>query len=190
MTVTGFTLGAFSLLARPHSRRKRIALRDVLLGGISAIGLYGIFQLGDRMTRALVPGGGEQINQIYALKRLQSRPQLMARLTLIIAPAEELFWRGFLQGSISERWGGVAGALASAAAYGGAHLASGNFTLIGAATVAGAFWGGLRAVGATLGTLIVSHVLWDNWIFLIAPTSGGDGPDGSTPGGETTPRFG
>ena len=41
----------------------------------------------------------------------------------------------------------------------------------GAATSAGAFWGGLYALGMPLGGLIVSHILWDNLIFLIAPTT-------------------
>lgn len=182
MTLTGVILGGFSLLARPRLGRTRIGLREIFWGAISAAGLYGIFQLGDRLTRWLLPEGSEQIDQIYGLKRLRSAPELMARLTFIIAPAEELFWRGFLQGSISDRWGNVAGALASVAAYGGAHLASGNVTLIGAATVAGGYWGGLYAMGAPLGALIVSHVLWDNLIFLIAPTTGRDRDGEPSPG--------
>jgi len=28
----------------------------------------------------------------------------------------------------------------------------------------------LRAVGVPLGALVVSHVAWDIWIFLVAPT--------------------
>ena len=35
----------------------------------------------------------------------------------------------------------------------------------------GAFWGGLYGMGAPLGALIVSHIVWDNVIFLIAPTT-------------------
>ena len=45
-----------------------------------------------------------------------------------------------------------------------------NATLVGAATIAGAYWGLLRAIGVPLGALVVSHVAWDIWIFLIAPT--------------------
>ena len=43
-------------------------------------------------------------------------------------------------------------------------------TVLGAATIAGAYWGLLRAVGFPMGALVVSHVAWDIWIFLIAPT--------------------
>jgi hypothetical protein len=70
-----------------------------------------------------------------------------------------------------ERFGLIRGTLMGVAAYGGVHIASGNFTLVGAATVAGAFWGGLYSMGMPLGALIVSHILWDNIIFLIAPTT-------------------
>ena len=47
---------------------------------------------------------------------------------------------------------------------------TGNLTLVGAATVAGAFWGLLAAAGMPMAALIASHVAWDVTIFLIAPT--------------------
>ena len=42
--------------------------------------------------------------------------------------------------------------------------------MIGAATVAGAFWGGMAMLGAPPGALIISHAFWDVFIFLVAPT--------------------
>ena len=47
---------------------------------------------------------------------------------------------------------------------------TGNFTLFGAAGIAGAHWCLLYAAGAPLGALVVSHVTWDVWIFLVQPT--------------------
>jgi membrane protease YdiL (CAAX protease family) len=171
MTGTGLTLGSLALSAQPTLRKTRISLREILLGIGSAAALYGIFHLGDRLSRIIVPQGGEQIEEIYRLKRIRPRKELMARLGLIIGPAEEFFWRGFLQDGFMERFGRFWGTLLGVAAYGGVHIASGNFTLVGAATVAGAFWGGLYSLGMPLGALIVSHILWDNVIFLIAPTT-------------------
>jgi membrane protease YdiL (CAAX protease family) len=140
--------------------------------GIGSAGLlYGLFSLGDRMARSILPRGGQQIEQIYALKRLRPRGELMTRLALIIAPAEELFWRGLVQHDLMKRYGRFVGTMLGISAYGGVHLASGNLTLIAAASTAGAFWGGLYALGIPLGALIVSHIVWDNLIFLIAPTS-------------------
>jgi hypothetical protein len=41
---------------------------------------------------------------------------------------------------------------------------------MGAAGAAGAFWSALRAAGMPMPALIASHVAWDLWIFLVAPT--------------------
>lgn len=171
MTGTGISLGGLSLLAQPELRRTRIGIREIFLGLLSAAGLYGIFHIGDKLSKIIVPNGGKQIEEIYALKRIRPRQELMLRLGFIIGPAEEFFWRGFLQDGLMKKLGRFWGSVAAVAAYGGVHIASGNFTLVGAATVAGAFWGGLYAFGFPLGALIVSHIVWDNLIFLIAPTT-------------------
>ncbi|HUH97607.1 MAG TPA: CPBP family intramembrane glutamic endopeptidase [Anaerolineales bacterium] len=171
MTGTGIVLGGLALTAQPELRRTRIGLKEILLGIGSAAALYGLFQLGDRMARRIVPHGGEQIDSIYALKRIRPRRELMLRLGLVVGPSEEYFWRGFLQDGLMKKFGRFKGWLLGSAAYGGVHLASGNFTLIGAAAIAGGFWGALYALGVPLGALIVSHICWDNIIFLIAPTT-------------------
>ncbi len=171
MTGTGISLGGLALTTQPELRRTRIGLKEIILGLGSAAALYGIFHIGDRISRKIVPNGGEQIESIYALKRIRPRRELMLRLGLVIGPAEEYFWRGFLQDGLMKKFGKFKGWLLGTAAYGGVHIASGNFTLIGAATIAGGFWGGLYALGFPLGGLIVSHIAWDNIIFLIAPTT-------------------
>jgi hypothetical protein len=173
MTATGLALGAVALAADRESRRARVGPAEVALGLASAAALYGIFRVGDAVAREVMPRGSEEIGDIYALRSLRPREELAARLGLVIGPAEELFWRGFVQRR--------AGYLAATALYGGAHVVTENATLVGAATVAGAYWGLLRALGLPLGALIVSHVAWDIWIFLIAPTAAparGDGRAG------------
>jgi membrane protease YdiL (CAAX protease family) len=170
MTDTGLTLGILALLGEPRLRRTRFSLRDILIGLGSAGLLYGVFQIGDRMARRVMPEGETEINAIYGLETLRPRSELAARLALIIGPAEELFWRGLVQARLMRRYGTLPGLGLATAAYGSAHLVTGNLTLIGAATVAGAFWGGLAALGMPPGALIVSHSAWDVFIFLIAPT--------------------
>jgi CAAX protease family protein len=171
MTGTGLVLGAISLLAEPELRRTKVRLRDIPIGLASAAGLYAIFYAGDRMARRILPKGGDQIGEVYDLRQLRPTPELAARLALVIGPAEELFWRGLLQRRFSDHLGPWPAAATAAAAYAGAHIAARNFTLFGAAGVAGAFWSGLAAAGVPLGALIVSHIAWDLWIFLIAPTA-------------------
>jgi membrane protease YdiL (CAAX protease family) len=170
MTVTGFTLGSMALVAHPELRRLRPRPRDVGAGLVTAAGLYGVFQVGDRLARRIMPKGAQDIGDVYALRALRPAPELAARLAFVIAPAEELFWRGFLQRRLSHRLGRWRGAAAAAALYGGAHLATANLTLIGAAGVAGTSWSALAAAGLPMPALIVSHIAWDIWIFLIAPT--------------------
>ena len=170
MTWTGLTLGSLSLIAEPKLRRTRFGLREAALGLGSASILYVIFQIGDRLTRLLLPQGDREIGAIYGLEKLRPRQELAARLAFIIGPAEELFWRGLVQARLIEQFGLLPGYLLGTAAYGGAHLVTGNLTLIGAATVAGAFWGALAALGVPPGALIISHSFWDVFIFLIAPT--------------------
>jgi membrane protease YdiL (CAAX protease family) len=171
MTLTGLTLGGLAMAARPELRRTRIRGKEIALGLGIAAGLYGVFAVGDRMARRIMPNGGREIEEIYALRTLLPTPEIATRLALIIAPAEELFWRGLVQDRLQRRLGTWPGAAAASAAYGGAHLVTGNLTLLGAANVAGAAWGGLYAAGVPLGALVVSHVAWDLWTFLVAPTS-------------------
>jgi membrane protease YdiL (CAAX protease family) len=170
MTRTGIVLGSLALAAEPKLRRTRFSLRDVFIGLASAGVLYVIFQMGDRLTRIILPQGASEINSIYGLESLRPRQELAARLTFIIGPAEELFWRGLVQERLMRQYGLLLGWMMGTAAYGGAHLVTGNLTLIGAASIAGAFWGFLAAMGVPMSALIVSHAVWDVVIFLIAPT--------------------
>jgi len=172
MTMTGLSLGGYALAMSPEARRLRIRGRDVALGLASAATLFATFQVGDRFARRFVPGGERQIRDIYALRLLRPRGEIAARLVAVIGPAEEVFWRGFVQAAFARILGRWRGAAAGAAAYSGVHVVTGNFTLIGAAGVAGAHWAALSAMGMPLGALIVSHAAWDVWIFLLQPTMG------------------
>ena len=177
MTWTGIGLGSLALATSPPARRIRIGPREIVVGLGSAGVLYGTFLAGDTFARRLVPGGAADIRDVYALRSLRPRPEIAARLAAIIGPAEELFWRGLVQESLMRRYGRWSGALMAAFAYGGVHVVTGNFTLLGAASVAGAHWCALYAAGAPLGALVVSHVTWDVWIFLLQPTSDIDAPE-------------
>jgi uncharacterized protein len=170
MTMTGLSLGSLALLLSAPSRAMRIRWRHVPLGMASAAVLYITFQIGDRFARRFVPGGDRDIRAIYALRTIRPREEIALRLATIIGPAEELFWRGLVQAVLMRRFGRWRGAALASMAYGGVHVTSGNFTLLGAAGVAGAHWCALYAAGVPLGALVVSHVAWDVYIFLISPT--------------------
>jgi len=180
MTATGLALGSWALLTSRPSRRFGIGPGRILLGLLSALGLYLTFAVGDRFARRYVPGGDAEIRDIYTLRTLRPRPEIAARLAFVIGPAEEIFWRGLVQESLMRRFGRWPGAALAAVCYGGVHVTTGNFTLFGAAGLAGAHWCALYAAKVPLGALVVSHVAWDIWIFLVQPTGETDaiGPDG------------
>lgn len=161
MTATGLTLGALAL-AGGEAERLRPRLRDLPLGLAIAAGLYAIFRIGDRVAREVMPRGEDEIAEVYAYRDIKPKEEIAVRLATVIGPAEELFWRGWLRRRI--------GWLGSGAAYAGAHAVTGNATLIGAAGVAGLYWGALAALGTPMGALMVSHAAWDIWIFIVAPT--------------------
>jgi len=170
MTATGVTLGGLSLVVNPRLRRVKIGFPEVVIGAVSAAVLYATFKLGDRFAREFVPGGASQIDEIYSLRELAPRSETATRLVTVIGPAEELFWRGLVQEALMRHYGRWPGAALASAAYAAVHLTTGNFTLMGAAGVAGAHWCALYAAGVPLGALIVSHCAWDVWIFLVQPT--------------------
>jgi hypothetical protein len=170
MTVTGEALGALALATSPPARGTRIGPREVALGLASAATLYATFKVGDEFARRFVPRGDEEIRDIYRLRTLRPRSEIAMRLAAVIGPAEELFWRGLVQEALMARFGRWPGAALAAIAYGGVHIVTGNFTLFGAAGIAGAHWCALYAAGVPLGALVVSHVTWDVWIFLVQPT--------------------
>jgi membrane protease YdiL (CAAX protease family) len=170
MTVTGLSLGGLALARSRAARTTRVRARAVALGLASAATLYATFKVGDAFARRFIPGGDAEIRDIYTLRTIRPKGEIAARLATVIGPAEELFWRGLVAEGLMTSFGRWRGAALAAAAYGGVHIVTGNFTLFGAAGIAGAHWSALYAAGVPLGALVVSHVAWDIWIFLLQPT--------------------
>ena len=132
--------------------------------------LWGIFWLGDVLSQWLFSFAGAQVDNIYAMKS-DARPLTIALLLLLlIGPAEEIFWRGFVQNSLMRRWGANAGFLVTTAVYALVHVWSGNFMLVMAALVVGFCWGIIyRFRPDSLTALIISHAVWDACAFVIFP---------------------
>jgi membrane protease YdiL (CAAX protease family) len=170
MTLGVGSLGAYALVSEPALRRERLRGRDYAIGFGSAAVLYGIFRLGDRMARRIMPAGDREIAGVYELRAAAPRPAIGGALAFVIGPGEELFWRGLVQRNLQRRFGRTRGWLLASSAYGAVHLVSENLTLTGAATTAGLFWGALYAREPRMAPLIISHITWDIWIFLVAPT--------------------
>ena len=90
-------------------------------------------------------------------------------LTVLIGPAEEIFWRGYVQKQLGARYGDWFAVLITVLIYTLVHIWSFNFMLIMAAMVCGLFWGILYKYHKNIVTLIVSHAVWDVAVFILIP---------------------
>lgn len=141
-----------------------------LLGVVIAFALWGVFWVGDKLSQLMFSFARPQVDSVYSMKD-GSSPALIALLLLVlIGPAEEFFWRGYVQKSISDRLGADAALVVTTLVYALVHVWSFNFMLVMAAFVAGAVWGLIyRLKPSLLPALIVSHALWDALVFVILP---------------------
>ncbi|MBR6673801.1 MAG: CPBP family intramembrane metalloprotease, partial [Mailhella sp.] len=121
----------------------RADAKTLVRGLLSAVALYIIFALGNALASLIFTFGPEQISNIYSIR--QEGPSWLVALVLlfITSPAEEIFWRGFIQWHFMEKLGDVRGWLAASLVYAAIHISSGNIMLVLAALVAGLFWGWL-----------------------------------------------
>ncbi len=143
--------------------------KAILQGVISAVLLYIVFWLGKEISALLFPFAPRQVGAIYGKGAGFPTPAIVFILLFVTGPCEEIFWRGFFQRSLMERHGRWQGWLIATAVYALVHVWSLNFMLVGAAAVAGAFWGLMYLRYGRLDGLIVSHSLWSAVIFAVAP---------------------
>ncbi len=164
------TLGALSVWA--HTLRDNRLCFDrtaVFQGLVAAVALYVVFWAGQTVSSYIFPFASHQVSAIYGKGAGFSRFSIFFLLLLVTGPCEEIFWRGFLQRNLMGRYGEFPGWLLATAIYTGVHIWSFNFMLIGAAAVAGAFWGLLYMKLKRLDTLIICHSLWSACIFAVVP---------------------
>ncbi|MGD8366099.1 MAG: CPBP family glutamic-type intramembrane protease [Desulfobacterales bacterium] len=169
ITVSASVLAGVSLVLEPPLGRPSIRFGDVLIGVAAAVVLWGIFWLGKQISTAVFPFAGGQIGAIYDKGEGFSRWGVFFLLLLVTGPCEEIYWRGYLQKQLMARHGKAKGFLLATAIYAGVHIWSFNFMLVGAAAVAGAFWGALYWRFRRLTPVIVSHALWSSFVFSVIP---------------------
>jgi len=145
-------------------------IKNIALGLGTAALLYGIFALGNTLSRWLFNFAGHQINSVYAFKTGAPTGVIALLIALIIGPGEEILWRGLLQDAFETRWGWQ-GIGFSTGLYAAVHMASGNLMLVLAAAVCGAFWALTYWKFRSITLNIISHVAWDLAVFLLFPFS-------------------
>lgn len=171
MTCSGAALTIFTTWARPGWWKEvRLKFSDVALGVALAAALWGVFWLGEFFSTLLFDFARGQVDSIYGMKEGENPLVLTLLMLLIIGPAEEIFWRGFIQNRFSARWNPNIGFIVTTLVYSLVHLSKFNFMLIMAAMVAGLVWGlAYRLFPERLGAIIISHALWDCAVFIWFP---------------------
>ncbi|OGP63150.1 MAG: hypothetical protein A2V65_03905 [Deltaproteobacteria bacterium RBG_13_49_15] len=170
ISISAALLAGLSIRIQPiQPGELRIDRNALIQGCISAIFLYAIFWLGKTVSKAMFSFASPQIDAIYGKGEGTSLFLVFFLLLLVTGPCEELFWRRFLQQNLVKRYGKWPGWILATAVYAGVHIWSFNFMLIGAAAVAGAFWGLLYLRWKRITPVIISHALWSSMIFSVVP---------------------
>ena len=171
MSGAGLLLSLLSIWFNPGWwRGMRWSGLDVLMGVGVAIFLWCIFWTGDKVSAWLFDFARPQVEIIYGMKEGESPWLLSALMFFLIGPAEEIFWRGYVQHMLSLRWNPNAGFVVTTMLYALVHIGSCNFMLVMAALVAGMVWGTLyRFFPQHFSAIILSHALWDVAVFIWFP---------------------
>ena len=149
--------------------RKDWNTQAIFSGIAAAAALYSIFWLGNSLSQFLFHFAGPQIASIYGIRTQGEAIMISLVLFFITSPGEEIFWRGFIQRRLVERFGPRYGFFGASVIYAAVHITSGNFMLTMAALTAGLFWGWLYQRENNLVPCIISHSLWTVTIFVILP---------------------
>ena len=171
MTCSGMILTLYSTWAAPGWWKDiKLDLGNILLGVALAAVLWCVFWVGDKLSSLMFDFARPQVDMIYGMKAGENPWVLTALMLFIIGPAEEIFWRGYLQKNFSRRWNPNTGFIVTTLMYSLVHISKFNFMLIMAAAVAGIVWGlAYRLYPEKFGAIVISHALWDCAVFIWFP---------------------
>ncbi len=163
-------LGISGLASALRMSSAREVFVQLALGVAIACILWGVFWVGDKMAAWMFSFAEGQVDKVYGMKDGSDPVVIGVLLLLLIGPAEELFWRGYVQKKLGDMAGTFVSMIITCIVYALVHIWSFNFMLVMAALVAGAVWGFLYWWKPSwLPALIISHALWDAMVFVVFP---------------------
>ena len=140
----------------------------VLIGSASGVLLFSFFWVGNHLFNFFDLPLTRQVTALYKWYAPKETWHYFV-LMLIIAPGEEIFWRGYIQKRLlvySRSWMSIP---ISALMYASAHLYADYWMLAFSALFAGVFWGWLYWWKRSLPLVIVSHLIYDFFLFITLP---------------------
>ena len=117
------------------------------------------------------------VDLIYDQRRGLSLPAALVLAAAVVAPGEELFWRGLFQGRLAGATGWVVATLVTWAVYVVANAASGSLPILAAAVVSGAVWGALALWTHGVLASLACHSLWTALMVAAPPATPREGDE-------------
>lgn len=173
MTAATGVLAGLAIWFQRQRLRELFTFRPIwlLVGAASAAVLYGVFVAGRFMSERLFDFAKPEISDVYTIGESAPAWVIAVLLVLWIGPAEEIFWRGFIQDRLMTAWGRWPGFILAAGLYTAVHVWAFNGMLLVAALVCGVFWGWMMMRFKSLWPGLISHALWDVTIFVLLPVA-------------------
>lgn len=171
MALATAVLSAAGLWCQREKLREIYAFNPshILIGLLSALFLYAIFWVGNLVSTQIFQFARPEIAGIYST-RAQASPLTIGLLLLFwVGPAEEIFWRGFVQERLCGRYGRTGGYLAASFVYAAIHVFGFNVMLFMASLLCGLFWGAMYLKYRSVWPGLISHAVWDVMIFVVIP---------------------
>lgn len=141
----------------------------LLYGIVSGLLVYMIFWIGYHTIQLLdLTAFAKQVNRLYS----RFAPDVIWHfvvLILIVIPAEELFWRGFIQKRLMKSLSVWTSIIVASLMYASVYIFTDYPILIIASLFAGLVWGVLYAWKRSIPLVILSHVFFDLLLFIFLP---------------------
>ncbi|WP_147531742.1 CPBP family intramembrane glutamic endopeptidase [Bacillus marasmi] len=156
------------VVARDKLDDKLSLFKYLFIGILSGVLLYFLFWIGNQLIELFNIPVTKQISKLYK----HFGPDLFwhyLALILVIVPGEEIFWRGFIQKKLLSLTSNGVSIILSSLMYASVHIYSDQFMLPFAAFVAGLFWSWLYAWRRSMPLVIVSHLVYDLFLFVLMP---------------------
>lgn len=177
MSCSTLLLTAIALGGTPRLwRQKEWSYKNILLGAASAVVLWAVFQAGhhlliiaDNWFPNVLQDRAKHLDSVYANRGSLSKLVVGVLLAFPIGFGEEVFWRRFVQGFLQTRMTAFCSFVLAVVLYTGVHIGTGNPMLLLAALVCGLFWGAMCWKTQSVVPGLVSHMLWNPFIFIIFP---------------------
>jgi len=153
----------------------RLALSPKVAVGSSALAGAGVGVLLYLATAAFVlvvrrwPQFDRHVEEIYDQRKDVPLPLALVLAALVVAPGEELFWRGLFQWRLSATMGWVAAAVVTWLVYVGVNAASQSLPILAGALVSGAVWGALALWTHGVLASLLCHTVWTSLMLVFPP---------------------